>query len=66
MKITINGENREVADGLTVASLLDLLGLAPNRVAVERNRNIVSRAKWQETTVETNDSYEIVHFVGGG
>jgi thiamine biosynthesis protein ThiS len=66
MKITINGESREVPEGLTVSSLLDFLKLAPNRVAVERNRDIVSRAKWQETAVETNDSYEIVHFVGGG
>ena len=66
MIITINGESREVPEGLTVSSLLDFLKLAPNRVAVERNRDIVSRAKWQETAVEANDSYEIVHFVGGG
>jgi sulfur carrier protein len=66
MTITVNGELREVPDGMTVAALLSHLGLTVGRVAVERNRDVLPRTKWNETRVETNDSYEIVQLVGGG
>jgi thiamine biosynthesis protein ThiS len=66
MMITINGERREIPDGLNVTALLDHLGMSQGRVAIERNFDIVPRARWQETQVESNDSFEIVHFVGGG
>jgi thiamine biosynthesis protein ThiS len=66
MKVTINGEPREIPDSLTVAALLDHLGLAAGRVAVERNREILSRDRWPTTEVAPGDVYEIVHFVGGG
>jgi thiamine biosynthesis protein ThiS len=66
MKIVVNGEPREVPDGLTVGSLLDHLKMPRDRVALERNLEIVPRARWNETAVNPNDSFEIVHFVGGG
>ena len=66
MTVVINGESREVPGGLNVVQLLAHLGLAADRVAIERNRDILPREKWSETIVEQNDSYEIVHFVGGG
>ncbi len=66
MIVTINGERREVPDGLNVTALLDHLGMSTGRVAVERNLDILPRARWQETPVQSNDSFEIVHFVGGG
>ncbi len=66
MTITINGERREVPDGLTVTALLEHLGMAENRVAIERNRDILPRARWHETQVAANDTYEIVQLVGGG
>lgn len=66
MKVIINGESREVPGGLTVAALIEHLGLQPERVAVERNREIVPRNRWTETLVVEGDNYEIVHFVGGG
>jgi len=66
MTITVNGERREVPEGMTVAALLVHLGLTIGRVAVERNRDMLPRAKWNETRVEANDSYEIVQLVGGG
>jgi thiamine biosynthesis protein ThiS len=66
MKITINGELREIPDGLTVAALLQHLEMAADRVAIERNLDILPRAKWQETEVQLDDRYEIVHLVGGG
>jgi thiamine biosynthesis protein ThiS len=64
--ITINGERREIPDDLTVTTLLEHLGMAENRVAIERNRDILPRARWCETQVTANDAFEIVQLVGGG
>ena len=66
MTVTINGESREIPDGLNVAALLAHLGMPVERVAIERNLDILPRARWQETQVQANDRFEIVHFVGGG
>ena len=66
MTVTINGEVREVPPGLSVASLLAHLGIHAGRVAIERNLEILPRARWPETAVEPGDRLEIVHFVGGG
>lgn len=66
MNVTINGEAREVPEGLSVAGLLAHLGLPPERVAIERNLEILPRAQWESTRVQPVDRYEIVHFVGGG
>lgn len=66
MTVAINGERHEVPDGLTVDTLLAHLGMTAGRVAIERNLDILPRARWTETQVEPNDSFEIVRFVGGG
>ena len=66
ISITVNGERREVPGGLTVAALLNHISLTPDRVAIERNLDILPRAQWQEMLVQPGDRYEIVHFVGGG
>ncbi len=66
MKITVNGEVREIPDGLSVAALLQHLEMTAERVAIERNLDILPRAKWQETMVQPDDRFEIVHLVGGG
>lgn len=66
MIVTINGERHEVPGALTVAALLEHLKMLPDRVAIERNLEILPRARWKETQVNANDSFEIVHFVGGG
>ncbi len=66
MTVTINGERREIPENLNVVALLDHLGMKGDRVAIERNLDILPRARWQETRIQPNDSFEIVHFVGGG
>lgn len=66
MIIMVNGERREIPDGLTVAALLEHLGMAGGRVAIERNLDILPRALWSNTEIQLNDSFEIVQFVGGG
>jgi sulfur carrier protein len=66
MIVIINGERREIPDGLSVTALLDHLGMSNKRVAIELNLDILPRDRWQETQVASHDSFEIVHFVGGG
>jgi thiamine biosynthesis protein ThiS len=66
LSVRVNGEQRRVPGGLSVAGMLAELGLNPTRVAVERNRAIVARSTLGEVRVEDGDSFEIVHFVGGG
>jgi len=64
--ITLNGETREVPAGLSVAALLGHLGLRADRVAIERNGEILPHARWSDTPVQPGDRFEIVHLVGGG
>ena len=66
MKIRVNGEEKEIADGLNVVRLLEELQIRPGRVVVELNRNIVSREAHGSTLLKEGDALEIVHFVGGG
>ena len=61
----INGQEQTSAP-ITLAQLIEQLGMKQDRVAVELNRNIVPRAKWAETNLAEGDRLEIVHFVGGG
>src|SRR3546814_11114623 len=64
--IAVNGERRRVAAGLSLAGLATELGLEPEKVAVERNRENVPRSTLAEGGNEHGDEIEIVHFVGGG
>jgi thiamine biosynthesis protein ThiS len=66
MILHINGEARDFPGGLTLASLIEKLGMKADRVAVELNLEIVPRATWGETLLKDGDKLEIVHFVGGG
>ncbi len=66
MKLTINGEDREFSSASTVSALLEQLGMKPDRVAVELNRELVPRDRWDSTSLSDGDKLEIVHFVGGG
>jgi thiamine biosynthesis protein ThiS len=66
VKIKVNGEAREVPDGLSVANLLAHLEMNTGRVAVERNLDVLPRARWGDTFVADGDSYEIVQLIGGG
>jgi thiazole synthase len=63
--ITINGDTRQT-DAATIADLVRELELAPEKVAVERNGEIVPRSTLESAELESGDTLEIVHFVGGG
>jgi thiamine biosynthesis protein ThiS len=66
VKVVVNGEERRIQDGWTVADLISELELAGRPVAVERNREVVPRARFSEVRLEEGDRLEIVSFVGGG
>lgn len=66
MKLILNGEERQFEAVSTLTSLVDQLGIKGDRVAIELNRDIVSRTQWSVTTLHEGDKLEIVHFVGGG
>ncbi|AMK22277.1 MULTISPECIES: sulfur carrier protein ThiS [unclassified Sphingobium] len=66
ISIHINGEHRRVRAGLTLAELASELGFVPEKVAVERNLEVVPRSTLAQVRVEDGDELEIVHFVGGG
>jgi sulfur carrier protein len=66
MRLTINGKDQTFDESLTLAQLVEQLGMKGDRVAVELNREIVSRPQWPATTLNDGDHLEIVHFVGGG
>jgi sulfur carrier protein len=66
INIQLNGEPREVPEGLTLNGLMDWLKMPADRVAIERNLEIVPRTQWDETPIQAGDRLEVVHFVGGG
>jgi len=66
MHVTINGEARTFDQPMTVAQLLDDIGLDGRKVAVERNLEIVPRSGYGDVAIADGDRLEIVHFIGGG
>ena len=66
MKVTVNGQPRDVPDGSTILTLLTASNLRPKVTVVERNGEIVDRAAYADTTLAENDVLELVRFVGGG
>lgn len=64
--VVVNGESRAIPAGTTVAGLIAHLGLGDRRVAVERNREVVPRARHADTALADGDHLEVVTFVGGG
>jgi len=64
--VKLNGELREVPEGLTLEALIEWLKFPRDRVAVERNLEIVPKARWTVTPIQPGDQLEVVHLVGGG
>ena len=66
VSITVNGQHKRVTAVLSIADLAREMGFVPEKVAVERNLEVVPRSKVGEVCVRDGDDLEIVHFVGGG
>jgi sulfur carrier protein len=65
MKLKVNGDEREVAEGTTIRALVEQFQLVPEKVAIELNRRLV-RAEKYDIPLASGDEVEIVTFVGGG
>ena len=69
MRLSINGQEREFPEldsRPLLARLVELLGMKPDRIAIERNGDIIPRSTWERVTLEGGDKLEVVQFVGGG
>jgi sulfur carrier protein len=66
MRLLLNGEERDVAEVVTIADLVASLGLDARKVAVERNLEIAPRSTYADTALADGDRIEIVTFIGGG
>jgi thiamine biosynthesis protein ThiS len=66
MRITVNGETREIMEGQSVAALLADLGIQDERVAVELNLTILNREYFKQTVRRDGDRVEVIGFIGGG
>jgi len=66
MQIVINGESKNVSEKLTAQQLLQQLGLAEQKLALEINQEIVPRSTLTEHLIQPGDVIEIIHAIGGG
>ena len=66
MRVHVNGESKELVEGLSLTDLVNQLDLPIQRIAVELNKAVVRRSAWDQTVLKDDDRIEIVHFVGGG
>lgn len=66
IEVLLNGESRSVDSGLTLARLLDIIGVHGETVVVERNGKLVSRAQFDREPVADGDRLELIRIVGGG
>lgn len=66
MLVTVNGEEKQLKDGMTVGALIDSFGFVPQKVAFERNLEIVRKSDYNALILQDGDKVEIVHFIGGG
>ena len=66
MQIIVNGEQRDVLEGLTAEQLVEDMDITGKRIAMEVNLEIVPRSVYTEHIFKAGDKVEIVHAVGGG
>jgi sulfur carrier protein len=66
IEIELNGERHSLSENTSVTQLLEQLGLADKRVAVEYNLDILAKSRHAQTLLQTDDRIEIVHAIGGG
>ncbi len=66
MTIVLNGREHEAPAGASILALLETLGVAPGRIAVELNGRVLRREDFARSTLRDGDRVELVQFVGGG
>ena len=66
MNIQLNGEQREIQDGMSVAALLRHLEIRIDQVAVEINMEIMDKSGFESRLLQAGDQVEVMSFIGGG
>jgi sulfur carrier protein len=66
VKLTVNGEERDFDEGLTIARLLEVMNVPRSGTAVARNDRVVRRAEHGGVLVEAGDRIEIIRAAAGG
>ena len=66
MKISLNGEEQEVPEGVSAEALLQMLDLSGKRVAMEINMEVLPRSRFAQVEIRSGDRIEIVRAIGGG
>lgn len=66
MKVSLNGETKEIPADLNLEQLLAHFELPSQRVAIELNKEVIRRADWPSIKIGDSDVIEVIHFVGGG
>ena len=66
MKISVNGEIKELPEGISVSEMIECLSLPSRRMAIEVNKQVIRKQDWAALKIKDGDHVEIVHFVGGG
>lgn len=66
MKVTVNGQERELPAGTSVRSLIEQMGLARQACAAEVNKELVPRREHESRAIKDGDRVELVSLVGGG
>ena len=66
MRLIVNGETKEFEAGITLAQLIEALGIADKVMAAAVNMEVVKKAQWESFHPKEGDKIELLHFVGGG
>lgn len=66
MKIVVNGEEKEFESGITLAQIIEKLGIAEKVMAAAVNMEVVKKDQWKSYRPKEGDKIELLHFVGGG
>ena len=66
MKLIINGEEKDVQDGITIEELLDELGIKDKTMASAVDMQVVKKEDWDKRVLKEGEKVEFLHFVGGG
>lgn len=66
MRITVNGNGKQISAPTSIAALLEMVGVNPEQVVTEHNGTILAPQQYHETFLNDGDTIELIQFVGGG
>ncbi|MBI5192907.1 MAG: sulfur carrier protein ThiS [Nitrospirae bacterium] len=66
INVTVNGEKQHIIEGTSVSSLLNMMNISPQLVAIEYNMEILDKKQFDSVLLKEGDRLEIITFVGGG